>query len=71
MLYNGKSPFPEEKTLQLTDDGMELEKAIAEAVKYCEENNVLQSFLNEHASEVENMLTTVIQKTATDEKAQI
>ena len=28
-----------------------LEEAIAEAVKYCEENQVLQSFLKEHASQ--------------------
>ena len=40
------------------DKGQKLEEAIAEAVKYCEENKMLQSFLKEHASEVENMLTT-------------
>ena len=40
------------------ESGMELDEAITEAVKYCEKNQVLQPFLKEHASEVENMLTT-------------
>ena len=38
--------------------GLELNEAVTEAVKYCENNGILQSFLKEHASEVLNMLTT-------------
>ena len=38
--------------------GMELSDAVTEAVKYCEEHNILQPFLTKHASEVLNMLTT-------------
>ena len=46
------------KIREFVDGGMKLEEAITEAVKYCEENKMLQSFLKKHASEVENMLTT-------------
>ena len=46
------------KIRENANKGMKLEESIAEAVKYCEENNMLQSFFKEHASEVENMLTT-------------
>ena len=38
--------------------GKNLSESIAEAVKYCDENQILQPFLSDHASEVENMLTT-------------
>ena len=38
--------------------GKNLSESIAEAVRYCEENQILQPFLSDHASEVENMLTT-------------
>ena len=47
-----------EKIRENAENGMELGEAISEAVKYCERNNVLRTFLKEHASEVENMLTT-------------
>ena len=40
------------------NNGLELSAAIAEAVKYCENNQILQPFLTDHASEVQNMLTT-------------
>ena len=46
------------KIRENTENGMRLENAIAEAVKYCDEHDMLQSFLKKHASEVENMLTT-------------
>jgi predicted transposase/invertase (TIGR01784 family) len=35
-----------------------LEKAVRQAVKYCTENNILKKFLEEHGSEVFNMLLT-------------
>jgi len=37
---------------------MELAAAVANAVKFCEDNQILQPFLADHASEVFNMLTT-------------
>lgn len=40
------------------DKGIELSEAIRQAVLYCEENNIMQPFLMNHASEVENMLLT-------------
>ena len=40
------------------DRGLELSKAVTEAVKYCEEHQILQPFLSNNASEVLNMLTT-------------
>ena len=112
VLYNGKSKFPSEKTLRLSDafwkkqecsegfgsleltvriininpgynenivnksatlrgyvtfigkiregisNGLELRAAVTEAVKYCENYQILQPFLTNHASEVLNMLTT-------------
>ena len=38
--------------------GLELAEAVTEAVNYCEERQILQPFLSNHASEVLNMLTT-------------
>lgn len=38
------------------NSGMSLEDAIHEAVLYCEQRGVMRSFLEKHASEVENML---------------
>jgi hypothetical protein len=112
VLYNGKSEFPSEKELRLSDafmsapgrhekygnldltvrilninlghnegivnrsatlcgyvtfigrvregveKGLDLDHAITEALKYCEEHDILQPFLTSHASEVINMLTT-------------
>jgi putative exporter of polyketide antibiotics len=40
------------------DGGMELAEAVKEAVKYCEERQILQQFLAKHATEVMSMLTT-------------
>ena len=37
---------------------MELAAAVTNAVKFCEDNHILQPFLADHASEVFNMLTT-------------
>ncbi|MDR2607950.1 MAG: hypothetical protein LBC57_06115 [Treponema sp.] len=34
------------------------EKAMKMAIQYCIENNILRNFLEEHASEVMNMLLT-------------
>ena len=39
-------------------NGLELSLAITEAVKYCDEHQILQPFITNHASEVINMLTT-------------
>ena len=112
VLYNGKSDFPDEKELRLSDafrkipehaekygsleltvrilninpghneeiikksatlsgyvifmhkvregieGGQELVAAVTDAIKYCENNQILQPFLADHASEVFNMLTT-------------
>ena len=38
--------------------GMVLAEAIAEAVKYCTQRNMIKPFLEKHASEVDNMLST-------------
>ena len=46
-----------DKVREGTNMGLELGEAITRAVRFCEENNILQPFLSEHASEVENMLT--------------
>jgi predicted transposase/invertase (TIGR01784 family) len=40
------------------DDGLELSSALKAAVSYCESKHILQPFLQNHSSEVENMLTT-------------
>ena len=47
-----------QKVREGTIAGLELAAAVTEAVKYCEENQILQPFLINHASEVVNMLTT-------------
>jgi len=39
-------------------EGLELEKAVKKAVEYCSEHEILQHYLENHASEVFNMLTT-------------
>jgi hypothetical protein len=49
ILYNGKSPYPDQK-------GNSLYEAVRLAVKYCIDNNVLRDFLRKHGSEVFNML---------------
>ena len=41
-----------------TDAGLDRDEAVAEAVKYCEDHAILQPFLTNHSSEVNNMLTT-------------
>ena len=41
-----------------TDAGKDLSDAVVDAVKYCEENQILQQFLESYASEVLNMLMT-------------
>ena len=41
-----------------TDAGKHLSDSVVEAVKYCEENQILQQFLESYASEVLNMLMT-------------
>ena len=46
MYYHGTSTEPE------------LTSAITKAIKYCEKNEILQPFLKNHASEVQNMLYT-------------
>jgi len=46
------------KVREGVDNGKGLSDAVTEAVKYCEEQQVLQPFLANHASEVVNMLTT-------------
>jgi SOS response regulatory protein OraA/RecX len=38
--------------------GLSREEAVKEAIAYCIKNNVLKFFLQEHGSEVENMLLT-------------
>ena len=40
------------------DSGLQLSDAVTESVKYCQEHQILQPFLTNHASEVLNMLTT-------------
>jgi len=40
------------------DRGLDLTKAVTEAVAYCEAHQILQPFLSDHSSEVVNMLTT-------------
>ena len=46
------------KVQEYKDSGLQLQEAIQRAVIYCRENNIMQPFLTEHASEVENMLLT-------------
>ena len=46
------------KVQKCKDSGLLLDEAIRKAVNYCRENNIMQPFLTEHASEVENMLLT-------------
>ena len=47
-----------DKVQKYKDSGLLLDEAIRKAVNYCRENNIMQPFLTEHASEVENMLFT-------------
>ena len=47
-----------QKVREGTDAGKHLSDALAEAITYCEENQILQQFLKDYASEVLNMLLT-------------
>ena len=47
-----------DKVQKYRDNGLPLHEAIREAVIYCKRNNIMQPFLTEHGSEVENMLFT-------------
>lgn len=47
-----------DKVQKYRDNGLPLHEAIREAVIYCKKNNIMQPFLTEHGSEVENMLFT-------------
>ena len=47
-----------DKVQKYKNSGLLLDEAIRKAVNYCRENNIMQPFLTEHASEVENMLFT-------------
>ena len=47
-----------DKVQKYKDSGLPLHEAIQESVIYCKKNNIMQPFLMEHASEVENMLFT-------------
>ena len=47
-----------DKVQKYKDSGLPLHEAIQKAVIYCKKNNIMQPFLTEHGSEVENMLFT-------------
>ncbi len=52
------SLFYHEKGAMNKDRGLLLQEAIRQAVIYCRENDIMQPFLTDNSSEVENMLLT-------------
>ena len=46
------------KVQEYKDSGLQLQEAIQRAVIYCRENDIMQPFLTDNSSEVENMLLT-------------
>jgi len=61
ILYNGESPYPDEKIGKVREyekEGYSLEEAIRKAVIYCRDHDILKEFLEKNSSEVINMLMT-------------
>jgi len=47
-----------DKIREYQKNGLTLEESVRNAIEYCKENNILKKFLEEHSSEVFNMLLT-------------